>query len=48
MLHIYWNRPMPATRMAIIDHMAFSAKGLAERKLTFVNRIRYAASSEHF
>jgi catechol 2,3-dioxygenase-like lactoylglutathione lyase family enzyme len=31
-LHIYWDRPMPATRTGVIDHLAFSARGLAAMK----------------
>ena len=27
-LHIYWERPMPATRTGVIDHMAFTASNL--------------------
>ena len=27
-LHIYWDRPMPATRTGVIDHMAFTSSGL--------------------
>jgi catechol 2,3-dioxygenase-like lactoylglutathione lyase family enzyme len=34
-LHIYWDRPMPATRTGVIDHMAFSAKGLKDVKARF-------------
>ena len=34
-LHIYWDRPMPATRTGVIDHMAFSAKGLKAMKARF-------------
>ena len=34
-LHIYWDRPMPATRTGVIDHMAFSAMGLKEVKARF-------------
>ncbi|MCY7314260.1 MAG: VOC family protein [Rubrivivax sp.] len=26
-LHIYWDRPMPASRTGVIDHMAFTASG---------------------
>ena len=28
-LHLYFERPMPATRTGVIDHLAFSATGLA-------------------
>jgi catechol 2,3-dioxygenase-like lactoylglutathione lyase family enzyme len=31
-LHIVWDRPMPATRTGVIDHMAFSASALAAVK----------------
>ena len=31
-LHIFWDRPMPALRTGVIDHMAFSARGLREVK----------------
>jgi catechol 2,3-dioxygenase-like lactoylglutathione lyase family enzyme len=34
-LHIYWDRPMPATRTGVIDHMAFSASGLKNVKRRF-------------
>ena len=34
-LHIYWDRPMPAMRTGVIDHMAFSARGLREVKSRF-------------
>ncbi len=34
-LHIYWDRPMPSQRTGVIDHMAFSAKGLAAVKARF-------------
>jgi catechol 2,3-dioxygenase-like lactoylglutathione lyase family enzyme len=34
-LHIYWDRPMPALRTGVIDHMAFSARGLREVKDRF-------------
>ena len=34
-LHIYWDRPMPAQRTGVIDHMAFSARGLAAVKARF-------------
>lgn len=27
-LHIYWDRPMPALRTGVIDHMAFTARDL--------------------
>ena len=28
-LHLYFERPMPATRTGVIDHLAFSATGLS-------------------
>jgi catechol 2,3-dioxygenase-like lactoylglutathione lyase family enzyme len=31
-LHIYWDRPMPTPRTGVIDHMAFTARGLADMK----------------
>lgn len=34
-LHIYWERPMPSERTGVIDHMAFSARGLAAVKSRF-------------
>ena len=34
-LHIYWDRPMPATRTGVIDHLAFSARGLKETRARF-------------
>ena len=34
-LHIYWDRPMPSQRTGVIDHMAFSARGLREVKARF-------------
>lgn len=34
-LHIYWDRPMPAGRTGVIDHMAFTASGLKETKARF-------------
>jgi catechol 2,3-dioxygenase-like lactoylglutathione lyase family enzyme len=27
-LHIYWDRPMPAQRTGVIDHLAFTSSGL--------------------
>ncbi|MFO1273795.1 MAG: VOC family protein [Rubrivivax sp.] len=35
LLHIYWDRPMPAQRTGVIDHMAFTASGLAQTKARF-------------
>jgi len=34
-LHVYWDRPMPAQRTGVIDHMAFSARGLRDVKARF-------------
>ena len=34
-LHVYFDRPVPAGRAGVIDHMAFSARGLAEAKARF-------------
>ena len=34
-LHMYFGRPMPATRSGVIDHMAFSATGLKDVKARF-------------
>jgi catechol 2,3-dioxygenase-like lactoylglutathione lyase family enzyme len=35
LLHIYWDRPMPATRTGVIDHMAFTASDLQAVKARF-------------
>ena len=35
LLHMYFDRPMPAQRNGVIDHMAFSATGLGEVKARF-------------
>jgi catechol 2,3-dioxygenase-like lactoylglutathione lyase family enzyme len=41
-LHIYWDRPMPATRTGVIDHMAFTATDLKAVKKRFDERgIKY-------
>ena len=37
-LHVYWDRPMPATRTGVIDHMAFTARDLAGVKARFEAR----------
>jgi hypothetical protein len=37
-LHIVWDRPMPATRAGVIDHMAFSASDLKAVKARFDER----------
>jgi catechol 2,3-dioxygenase-like lactoylglutathione lyase family enzyme len=34
-LHIYWDRPMPAERTGVIDHLAFSARDLKAVKARF-------------
>ena len=34
-LHIYWDRPMPAQRTGVIDHMAFTARDLRGVKARF-------------
>jgi catechol 2,3-dioxygenase-like lactoylglutathione lyase family enzyme len=34
-LHIYWDRPMPSGRTGVIDHMAFTARGLKAVKARF-------------
>jgi catechol 2,3-dioxygenase-like lactoylglutathione lyase family enzyme len=34
-LHIYWDRPMPALRTGVIDHMAFTASDLRSVKARF-------------
>ncbi len=34
-LHVYSDRPVPAQRVGVIDHMAFSAKGLKAVKARF-------------
>ncbi|TWO71150.1 glyoxalase [Caenimonas sedimenti] len=34
-LHVYGDRPVPAGRAGVIDHMAFSARGLPETKARF-------------
>ena len=34
-LHVYFDRPVPAGRAGVIDHMAFSARGLKEVKARF-------------
>lgn len=37
-LHIYWDRPLPATRTGVIDHMAFTAQDLKAVKARFDER----------
>jgi catechol 2,3-dioxygenase-like lactoylglutathione lyase family enzyme len=34
-LHVYGDRPVPPGRAGVIDHMAFTAKGLREVKARF-------------
>ena len=34
-LHMYFDRPVPKQRQGVIDHMAFSARGLREVKARF-------------
>ena len=34
-LHMYFERPMPAVRTGVIDHLAFSATGLKDVKARF-------------
>jgi len=34
-LHMFFERPMPATRTGVIDHLAFSATGLKDVKARF-------------
>ena len=34
-LHMFFERPMPATRTGVIDHLAFSATGLSVVKARF-------------
>jgi catechol 2,3-dioxygenase-like lactoylglutathione lyase family enzyme len=41
-LHIYWDRPMPAQRTGVIDHMAFTARNLKAVKARFdAQGVRY-------
>ena len=41
-LHMYFDRPMPAQRAGVIDHMAFSARDLRAVKARFdASGIRY-------
>ncbi|MBX3644787.1 MAG: VOC family protein [Rubrivivax sp.] len=37
-LHIYWDRPMPAQRTGVIDHLAFTARDLKAVKARFDQR----------
>jgi catechol 2,3-dioxygenase-like lactoylglutathione lyase family enzyme len=34
-LHIYWDRPMPAQRTGVIDHLAFTSSDLKAVKARF-------------
>ena len=34
-VHVYFDRPVPAQRAGVIDHMAFTARGLKELKARF-------------
>ena len=41
-LHVYFDRPVPAHRAGVIDHMAFTASGLKAVKARFDERgIKY-------
>ena len=35
LLHLYFDRPAPAQRAGVIDHMAFTARGLREARARF-------------
>jgi catechol 2,3-dioxygenase-like lactoylglutathione lyase family enzyme len=37
-LHVYTDRPVPAQRAGVIDHMAFTASGLKDIKARFDTR----------
>jgi catechol 2,3-dioxygenase-like lactoylglutathione lyase family enzyme len=37
-LHLYFGRPLPATRAGVIDHMAFTARGLRAVRARFDER----------
>ena len=37
-LHIYWDRPMPAQRTGVIDHLAFPSRDLRAVKARFDQR----------
>ncbi|MCE3273504.1 MAG: glyoxalase [Ramlibacter sp.] len=37
-LHVYTDRPVPAQRAGVIDHMAFTASGLRDIKARFDTR----------
>jgi len=38
LLHVYFDRPVPAQRAGVIDHMAFTATGLKAVKARFDER----------
>jgi len=38
LVHVYFDRPVPAQRAGVIDHMAFSASGLKAVKARFDER----------
>ena len=38
LLHLYFDRPVPAQRAGVIDHMAFTATGLKAMKARFDER----------
>ncbi len=41
-LHVYFDKPVPAQRAGVIDHMAFTAQGLREVKARFdANGMKY-------
>ena len=37
-LHIFFDRPLPAQRTGVIDHLAFTASGLAAMRARFAER----------
>lgn len=46
-LHIIYGRPMPVVRTGVLDHMAFSARGLKEVKARFdAKGLKYALSQQ--
>ena len=46
-LHIIYGRPMPAVRTGVLDHMAFSARGLKDVKARFdAKGLKYALSQQ--
>ena len=38
LVHVYFDRPVPVQRSGVIDHMAFSARGLEDVKERFDKR----------